>query len=127
MESVLRPLAESLAGGGAFFNRIPAASLDNVIENITTKESAAYTDVCANLQDLHPVEQSSEDNTTFAATASVKAEEENQVCMYCKSKGFRGLGREVRECRTKKRDGNLPQSAAAAVRTDNQSFAFATV
>jgi len=128
LEAVLLPLANSEVAKGAFFLTSLPSTLDNVVDNITTKESATYSEVCTRLLDLYPSEQPADNNTAFAAVNNNHNDKgkrkEQKVCTYCKSKGFRGLGHLVAECRTRKKDTGGQASAAAALVDTNKGYAF---
>jgi len=59
LEAVLLPLANSEVAKGAFFVTSLPTTLDNVVDNLTTKQSATYNEVCTRLLDLYPAEQPS--------------------------------------------------------------------
>jgi len=129
LEAVLLPLANSAVAKGAFFLTSLPTSLDNVVDNLTTKELATYMDVCAKLLDLYPQEQPADTNTAFATTSPNKSDrirrKDEKICTYCKSKGFRGIGHLVVDCRTKKRDIGGKVSAATAMDDVNLNIGYA--
>ncbi|PUU82334.1 hypothetical protein B9Z19DRAFT_968663, partial [Tuber borchii] len=102
LEAVLLPLANSEVAKGAFFLTSLPSTLDNVVDNLTTKESATYYEVCTRLLDLYPAEQPADTNTAFAAASSNRNDrgrrKEEKTCTYCKSKGYRGVGHFVTDC-----------------------------
>jgi len=131
LEAVLLPLASSAIAKGAFFLTSLPTTLDNVVDNLTTKESATYSEVCTRLLDLYPAEQPAETNTAFASMSSNRnnrgRSKDEKICTYCKSKGFRGIGHLVAECRTRKKDTGGQASAVAALADKQKGYAFMAV
>jgi len=130
LEAVLLPLAKSEVVKGAFFFTWLPSTLDNVVDNLTTKESATYNEICTRLLDLDPAEQPANTNTAFTATSTNwnnkgKGKEE-KICTYCKSKGYRGIGHLVTACFTRKRDTTEGASAAADLVDKTKGYAFPT-
>jgi len=119
LEAVLLLLANSNVAKGAFFLTTLPTSLDNVVDNLITKESANYDDVCSKLLDLYSHESPAETNTAFTTTNVSRSDKgkrkEDKVCTYCKSKGFRGIGYHVADCRIRKRDPTGGKASAATV------------
>ena len=121
LETLLKPLAESDRAKGAFFLTSLPTSLDYVVENITTKPSVTYTDICNKLLDMFPAgsNTATASNSAFATTDGTtdrgkrKGKGSDKVCTYCKSKGRRGLGHLISECYTKQRDDGKHVAAAA--------------
>ena len=70
LEAVLLPLANSAVAKGAFCLTSLAMTLDNVVDNLTTKESATYSEVCTKLLVLYPAEQPADTNTAFTTMSS---------------------------------------------------------
>ena len=128
LEAILLPLANSAIAKGAFFLTTLPTSLDNVVDNLTTKESATYNDVCTKLLDLYSDESPGESNTAFTTTSVSRNDKgkhkEEKICTYCKSKGFRGIGHLVGECRTRKRYTGGKISAATAMGNVSTGYAF---
>jgi hypothetical protein len=127
LESLLLPLANSPAAKGAFFLTTLPTSLDNIVDNLTTKESATYSEICNRLLDLYPPEQPTDSNTAFTVGCGGRKngkgkDKSDKIYTYCKSKGFRGTGHLVEDCQTKKRDN--PQNAAAAIESNDRDYAF---
>ena len=131
LEAVLLPLANSEVAKAAFFLTSLPTTLDNVVDNLTTKQSATYNEVCTRLLDLYPAEQPADTNTAFAAASSNRNGRgrriEEKICTYCKSKGYRGIGHLVIDCRTGKKDATGGASAAAALVDRNKGYAFRTM
>jgi len=92
LEAVLLPLANTEVAKGAFFLTTFPSTLDNVVDNLTTKESAAYNEVCTRLLDLYPAALPADTNTAFTATSSNRnnkgKRKEEKICTYCKSKRY---------------------------------------
>ena len=130
LEAVLLPLANSAVAKAAFFLISLPTTLDNVVDNLITKETATYSEVCTRLLDLYPAEQRADTNTAFTTMSSNWNDrgrnKEEKVCTYGKSKGFRGIGHLVVECRTGKKDSGGQASAAAAVVNRHRGYAFLT-
>ena len=130
LEAVLVPLANSNMAKGAFFLTTLPTSLDNVVDNLTTKQSATYDDVCTKLLDLYSQENPVETNTAFTtSTTNVSRSDrgkrkEDKVYTYCKSKGFHGIGPLVVDCCTQKRDASGKASAATAIEDRPGGYAF---
>lgn len=134
LEAILKPLAESDRAKGVFFLTSLPSSLDYVVENLTTKPSITYTDICNKLQDLFPAgSATSRGNSAFATTTHSESDSEpesesengknrgkkkgkgsSKVCTYCQSKGRPGQGHVVEKCWTKQRDEGRQAAAMAA-------------
>ena len=69
LEAVLLPLANSDVAKGAFFLTSLPSTLENVIDNLTTKDSVTYNEVCTWLLDLYGAEQAADTTTAFSATS----------------------------------------------------------
>ena len=134
LESLLLPLASSPIAKGAFFITSLPTTLDNVIDNLTTKETITYTDICNKLLDLYTgTPESSADNAAFVSTNPHRntrkarwtgdSTKNNKQCGYCKSKGFKGLGHLESECRTKRREKSNT-AATAQIRPDNSKLPY---
>ena len=138
LETLLLPLASSPIAKGAFFITSLPTSLDNVIDNLTTKDTVTYTDICNKLLDLYPSTlQSTADNSAFLSTSGRKdvrkgrgdQPKDGKHCGYCKSKGFKGIGHLESECRTKKRERGGTAATAQAPHTAQSAYhryAFST-
>ena len=130
LEAVLLPLANSPVVKGAFLLISLPITLDNVVDNLTTRESATYNEVCTRLLDFYPAAQPADTNTACAALSSSRNDKgrrkEEKVCTYCKSKGFRGLGHLGAECRTQNKDTGGQASATAALVNRAKGYAFLT-
>ena len=128
LEAVLLPLANSAVVKGAFFLTTVPTTLDNVVNNLTTKESATYNDVCTKLLDLYSDENPADTNTAFTTTSMSRNDKgrrkEEKICTYCKSKGYRGTGHLEGECRTRKRDTGGRASAATVMEDCRKGYAF---
>ena len=131
LETLLLPLASSPIAKGAFFITSLPTSLDNVIDNLTTKDTVTYTDICNKLLDLYPsTSQSSADNAAFFTTNNRKdtrkgkgdQPKDGKLCGYCKSKGFKGIGHLESECRTKKRERVGTAATAQAPHTTQSAY-----
>lgn len=131
LESLLLPLASSPIAKGAFFITSLPTTLDNVIDNLTTKDTVTYTDICNKLLDLYPTASQTQcDNTAFLSTSGRQDRRkgrsdqarDGKICGYCKSKGFRGMGHLESECRTKKREKGGTAATAQAANTDQKAY-----
>ena len=122
LETLLKPLAESDRAKGAFFLTSLPTSLDYIVENLTSKPSVTYTDICNKLLDMFPAgsNTATASNSAFATTEGAmdrgkrKGKGSDKVCTYCKSKGRRGLGHLISDCYTKQRDDSKQVPVAAA-------------
>jgi len=119
LEAVLLPLANSNVAEGAFFLTTLPTSLDNVVDNLMTQESANYDDDCSKLPDLYSHESPAEPNTAFTTTNVSRSDKgkrkQDKVYTHCKSMAFRGIGHQVADCRIRKRDTTGGKASAATV------------
>src|SRR5208337_1727592 len=111
LEKVLRPLANLPVAKAAFFLASLPTSLDNVVDNLMTKDSLTYDDACQHLLDLVEGDLKSEDkeSATFVTTMpkkfkKAKSKPTKAVCAYCILKGYHGLGHSEDQCCMKVKD-----------------------
>src|SRR5208282_4422390 len=95
----------------AFFLASLPTSLDNVVDNLTTKDSLTYDDACQYLLDLVKADLKGDDKESAAFVTTTpkkfkktKSKPTKAVCAYCISKGYRRLGHSEDQCHTKVKD-----------------------
>src|SRR5208337_2017171 len=111
LEKVLCLLANLPVTKVAFFLASLPTSLDNVVDNLTTKDSLTYNDTCQRLLDLVEGDLKGDDKESAAFVTTIpkkfkktKSKPTKAVCAYCILKGYRGLGHSEDQCRTKAKD-----------------------
>jgi hypothetical protein len=128
LEAALRPLAQSPKAKVAFILTSLPSSLDNVIDNLTTKEGLTYDNVCGRLMDLVSTSKKiiEEDKALYGkakgnkwSNKESKGKEKEVYCTVCKDNGKKERVwqlHHIKHCKSKKTD-----EVAKVAASDNDS------
>lgn len=113
LEAVLRPLANSPRAKGSLFLTTLPEELDNIVDNLKTKQNLTYDDVCSRLLELSLNLTTNNDNNKAYIIKQKKDYKVNQFntkvkkeCSFCKSKKKWYKGHTLENCRNKKKEEN---------------------
>lgn len=104
LEAALRPLAKSTKAKGSLFLTTLPSELDNIVDNLKTKQHLTYDDVCQRLMELSIASTSIEDPQAFFGKERKERKNSIRECSYCKSNKRWFKGHTIQNCRNKKRE-----------------------
>lgn len=113
LEAVLRPLANSPRAKGSLFLTTLPEELDNIVDNLKTKQNLTYDDVCSRLLELSLNSTTNNDINKAYVSKQKKDYKVNDFkpkvkkeCSFCKSKKKWYKGHTLENCRNKKKEEN---------------------